>query len=989
MVNKKSEIWRNISNYTKQKILKDNKYQLLTTKSLKEKIAFSITVINIGRSGGQIIIAFYNKKLPHNGYTMEDELVPNLRGDYSESEIDRIIKVLAPQYESKEQKNTDKEKQNNNDKLTNSIFSTILDNEDDKDNDSNIDDGDDELEIMYLSVLSDSEYARLNQQQKDTDIEEIEEEEEFGNNSIRIGNSDYDINENCVFYPLRLIYPELEIVPPIPMTINEISDELERQKLNVNLRFHYPIMLLNKNNDYEMTAKYSKKHVKSFDYLVNDNHAIMFYNSKYHNITGTVFINTVEESLSYDNRIIELYYNKRVRQFLIISIDNKIELNEIKYEKNVYDKFMDFCKNNSIIKCHKNYKGIFIDSIPSIERWSYDGISEPQAYHEVDKSGSYMDISKWTNNKQPNGSFHFVNGNHYNHESACLVIYKDTSVIKSWNLPINFTNVIPVPIIKALKHYGYNVDGDADTLMCYSWVSYDFRKEENITKEESRFMTGLFVSGGVDGKMSSTGLWSTTSEYELYVLSKLSKYVKEIKLNQENRSLESVLKHHRDGYRLNYKIFIEQEKTNYVQHYSWAVLNNALHMIDLINCTNKDDIIGGNRDAIFYKKKPQKIPEGFKYQHSRKEYALPTLNNYIRYSQNLPKNIQGKPTKLTRINIVMAPAGTGKNKGMSSLIKKFGLTDVVYTAPTHKLVDSQLKYDSPWDVKTGHSAFSLLDSKNISLPNIAIIDEAQLYCRQHIETMLKSGITLIIMYDENQCTALYSGYTHLYKEVIKPMKLPTKLITKAVCNPNDNLRFTDEKTKKFFNAFINETDIKNKIKLAHKNIKTLHLKNNDIRDIMYDKNSSIISVYHKDSIHAYSLLKNDDIIKVKKRSNGNYETAKMGDCIIRSKFDHTIPSNIEAHEISTVYSSQGSTYDGNLYILNGQNIKDYRILYTALSRGRSIKNIYFVKITDNIENKDIKISESKLTEEIPKKVLPEYATNTHYKYHINVIDEDE
>lgn len=682
--------------------------------------------------------------------------------------------------------------------------------------------------------------------------------------------------------------------------------------------------------------------------------------------------------------------------------------------------FKEFVKTHNLHKVDNNNADDYKKACIHINRAAFydrDGLCV-QGLNEIDANGSFMkpgEFVRRNRNNEPlyaDAGFTYLRGFH-DIDNASLVLldeipkirYGDIDIYKMMNMsPIIMINVIRNLLAKNLITREYLNAHTKYTKCAATWTPYNLDtfkityeqakiiydedstnsmfSYDKVNKDLKRRFTGQFITGGVDGDAMVYGHFKTKYEAELLTTIQILKdeersyKIKDITKTTDalepNEIIEdaNIMEHE-----ITYKIRLNTKRANYVQHYASALANNAEHMLNLLcyMIDNGANLKGFNRDAIFYDANDNiiKAPKGFKQSIKEKTYILQHMDNFYEDKAHYISDdllCVTSPADTKRVQLIHGPPGAGKTEYLAcDYLRRNRLENVIYTAPTNRLVNQQREYSSPvFDaIETGHKAFNLMEHEdapqNRRAPNAAIIDEAMFYNTNQVKRMLKSGAILKFIYDPRQCDAVecdqdkYGGLRAIIKQITNEEPEVLRKFTMK-----NNKRFIDAKTNKYFQMIYDDMDDEQfkskKIKLSSP---VKEINDDDARKILnnvVNGDAVLMSMTHRDAADIYRINGDPNYegstpqMEIKTKA-GTYEP--LSNCKLRTRMDDKwICDKYEPDEMTTVYGAQGSTYDKPIYIImnptNMNRIYDThnynKIINTATSRARSLDQIHYIKL---------------------------------------------
>tara|TARA_R110000787_G_scaffold17004_1_gene53782 strand:- start:3964 stop:7146 length:3183 start_codon:yes stop_codon:yes gene_type:complete len=367
----------------------------------------------------------------------------------------------------------------------------------------------------------------------------------------------------------------------------------------------------------------------------------------------------------------------------------------------------------------------------------------------------------------------------------------------------------------------------------------------------------------------------------------------------------------------------------------------------LLKFKNPDDILRIKVDGIFYKKDAEfELDELY----SEKEGSINFESDELDFIERdvwdhidietgeLIDGIGLSQPLSQRVEVHTGPGGTGKSH---NILIDWGLINMCFMAPTHKLKRSkEIEFKIQGEV---HKGFDIVNSdgnqkriRKINNYNGFIIDEI---------SMLSNELKLIILKKYPNHKIIFCG------------DLGYQLPPLSICDEEPKSEFIIDdwmfhksysiedmkrcKCPKLKKRLITLRKIIDKKKIGLDYIGILKLNLIDIDEVVRKYN------YKEDLIIAQSnrvcdLWNEKFKDKPKYKIKQNTDEFSNGEIVCDLDLTINLTLKYEQRNCFTVYSIQGETAQGNLFI-DLCKIHDPRCLYTALSRAEYFDNIYFMK----------------------------------------------
>lgn len=404
------------------------------------------------------------------------------------------------------------------------------------------------------------------------------------------------------------------------------------------------------------------------------------------------------------------------------------------------------------------------------------------------------------------------------------------------------------------------------------------------------------------------------------------------------------------------RIQMKKHTTYTMTHFaSYITAYQRLIMLEQLLKFEYDDIYRVCVDGIYFKKGKQ---VEINYPFRVKEDKM-TFRNYE--TQHYLSNLEVDKLELGLMLDFEIPHHTYKSlvlkKGAGGTGKTYqlgndkGLIDVAYFAPSWLLSAEQDKYG--WDCQVHHRLF---DSNKIARgiyqhSNIIIDESSMLTEGQKQEILENNSFSRFIFLGDIDCQLppVITDDDVKYLKKKFDGKVPQRYYNQMnesgfeeIIEMKKIYRFVkgDElhKVAEFIRNHIHfpVNVILNKIKHHFKTISLGDLKN------IYKSTDSIIAPTHKKCEIYTELLKEHEKYKIKEAKiidNKQYYNGQ----IVLNKIDGFTKSQIEKRHGFTIHSFQGCqiNHDDKLFI--DKNLNCSKMLYTAISRARSINQIYFIQ----------------------------------------------
>ena len=489
-----------------------------------------------------------------------------------------------------------------------------------------------------------------------------------------------------------------------------------------------------------------------------------------------------------------------------------------------------------------------------------------------------------------------------------ISLIDSTKWIKSYN-------VYPSPELKLFQSYGVSFK----VTHAAFGIKKDFSFTDTMINEKDEIEIGDKIIK-VPYYSKWTGFISMKRSYTSFYMNGDERFFKAINPDNEFSIMMTDNKEARVHYPVKYS-FTKKHITAFITSYQRCIMLQQLMKMNI------DKVVRICCDGIYYKDHKFNMLKSFTFKSDMTFKNSPAdeyLSNIL-YNENeivLPK---AKPRDFFMRELFKGAGGNGKT--YYNIFLDTGLVNKVYVAHSNKLNTGKVnEYYKKFNKKLSVSLHNRLLSGSYqkydtTMYSNYIIDECSMIDEEEKKAMFENCKGKIIM-----CGDI--GYQ---LPPIHGKEMNEEGFDNVIELPK-NYRFKDEETLTFMNKF--RTYIEEKKSLNYMDLGLQIITKEELKS-KYKKEDMILAVTNKQNDQFTKMFSHIKKYKVTE----NRREFKNGDIVYKK------PNQpCELRHGYTIHSVQGEDYEGNIYI--AQMCNHYcmnKLFYTAISRTRSLSQIYIIK----------------------------------------------